>query len=126
LEDYKEENNKKWSSFHLHHPLPPSALLLQLTLVLSHLISLQRVDMVYNSLLSLTPDLVQLVKQQLKLSLRNFTLSTLDEISTVVVYLLWHPKKGLGDEGLVTGTEMEMVLISRSVQFGLDCFIEVS
>ena len=82
--------------------------------------------MVYNSLLSLTPDLVQLVLQQLKLSLRNFTVSTLDEIFTVVVYLLWHPKKGLWDEGLVTGTEMEMVLISRSVQFGLDCFIDVS
>jgi len=61
LEDYKEEYNKKRPSFHLCRLLSSSALLLKLPLVFSHLVGLQGVDVVYDSLLSLTPDFVQLV-----------------------------------------------------------------
>lgn len=61
MEDYKEEeNNKKRPSFHLRL-LPSSALLLKLSLVSSHLVGLEGVDVVDDSLLSLSPDFVQLV-----------------------------------------------------------------
>ena len=57
--------------------------------------------------------------------MRNFTVSTLDEIFAVVVNFLGNPKEGLWNEGLVASAEMEMVLIAWCVQFGLDCFVDV-
>lgn len=47
--------------------------------------------MVHDALLALTPELVELVKEEFELGLAEFAVSGLDEFLAEVVDLLWHP-----------------------------------
>jgi hypothetical protein len=80
---------------------------------------------IHNPLLPLSPDLIQLVKEQLQLALADLSVAGFNEVAAVVVGLLWHPQEGFGDEGFVACAEMEVGLVCWSIQLGLDRLVHV-
>ena len=78
--------------------------------------------MVHDALLALTPDLVQLVQEEVELRTHQLPLAFLDELPAKVVGLLWYPDQRLSDEIFVAGAEMELTLAGRCVETGLDPF----
>ncbi len=71
--------------------------------------------MVHNPLLSLSPDLIQLVKKQFEFALTDLSIARFNEIATVVIDLLWHPQEGFRDEGFVASAEVKLCSVSWSI-----------
>lgn len=70
---------------------------------LSSLLSVQSVNYL---LLSLAPQSIELVEQQLILTLCEFPFPLFDELLAEVVYLLRNPERGLSNELFVAATIM--------------------
>ena len=64
----------------------------------------------------LPPEIVQLIEQEFKLTLRQLSLSFHDKILPKVVDLSGHPETALRDELLVTGAEVDLLVLLVSIE----------
>lgn len=93
-----------------------------LPLQLLNLLRLLRIQSVDDSFLSLSPNLIQFVQQQLKLWLSQFTLPLPQELLPKRVNLLREPKSTLRDEVLIAGAEMQNHSL-RLIQMSFDLLV---
>lgn len=93
-----------------------------LPLQLLNLLRLLRIQSVDDSFLSLSPNLIQFVQQQLKLWLSQFTLPLPQELLPKRVNLLREPKSTLRDEVLIACAEMQNHSL-RLIQMSLDLLV---
>ena len=93
-----------------------------LPLQLLNLLRLLRIQSVDDSFLSLSPNLIQFVQQQLKLWLSQLTLPLPQELLPKRVNLLREPKSTLRDEVLIACAEMQNHSL-RLIQMSLDLLV---